>query len=34
MQNNEITAFRKIPREIGGSLTVTQGIQVDAQAII
>ena len=34
MQNNEITAFRKIPLEIGGSSTVTQGIQVEAQAIL
>jgi hypothetical protein len=30
MQNNEITGFRKIPREIGGSTTATQGIQVEA----
>ena len=26
MLNNEITAFRKLPMEIGGSTTVTQGI--------
>jgi hypothetical protein len=30
MLNNEITAFRKLPMEIGGSTTVTQGIQVEA----
>jgi hypothetical protein len=34
MHNNEITSFRKYPQEIGGSVTVTQGIQVEVQAIL
>lgn len=34
MHNNEITAFRKYPQEVGGSSTITQGIQVDVQAIL
>jgi hypothetical protein len=34
MHNNEITSFRKYPQEIGGSLTITQGIQVEVQAIL
>jgi hypothetical protein len=34
MHNNEITSFRKYPQEIGGSVSITQGIQVEVQAIL
>ena len=34
VHRGEITPFRNISQELGGSVTVTQGIQVEAQALI
>lgn len=34
VHQGEITVFRKNPVELGGSVSVTQGIQVEVQAII